>query len=135
MHKLTNTLQRILWLIYVEIRYKLPVFGMMFLVCFAILMFYYWNPSFQVANLISELSNSNTRSFNTTTMINGVRYTTTSMSQAPELKYHIAYFSMAFIGLGIAIISVLFSEYGTANSKIFNISSVSYTHLTLPTKA
>ncbi len=122
MHKLTNTLQRILWLIYVEIRYKLPVFGLMFLVCFAILMFYYWNPSFQVANLISELSNSNTRSFNTTTMINGVRYTTTSMSQAPELKYHIAYFSMAFIGLGIAIISVLFSEYGTANSKIFNIS-------------
>ena len=46
MHKVNNTIQRILWLIYVEIRYKLSEFGLMFLVCFAILVFYYWNPSF-----------------------------------------------------------------------------------------
>ena len=51
MHKVNNTIQRILWLIYVEIRYKLSEFGLMFLVCFAILVFYYWNPSFALANL------------------------------------------------------------------------------------
>lgn len=122
MHKLNNTVQRILWLIYVEIRYKLPVLGLMFLVCFAILMFYYWNPSFQLANLISELSSSDTRAYYSTTTINGVTYTTTSAASAPDLKYHIAYFSIAFVMLGLAIISVLFSEYGGVKSRVFNIS-------------
>ena len=58
MHKVNTSLQRILWLIYVEIRYKLPSIGLMFLVCFAILMVYYWNPSFKVTQLINEFNNN-----------------------------------------------------------------------------
>jgi hypothetical protein len=91
----------------------------MFLVCFAILIVYYWNPSFEVANLISEFSNSQAQTYRT---INGVTYTTSRLSSEPDLKYHIAYFSLAFITLGIAIISILFSEYGSVRSKLFNIS-------------
>lgn len=119
MHKVNTSLQRILWLIYVEIRYKLPSIGLMFLVCFAILMVYYWNPSFKVTQLINEFNNN---SFASTTTINGITYPGNTPSYAPDLKYHIEYFSLAFIVLGVAIISVLFSEYGSVKSRVFNIS-------------
>lgn len=116
MHKVNNTIQRILWLIYVEIRYKLSEFGLMFLVCFAILVFYYWNPSFALADFISDLTRE---SFAT---VNGQTFSGNNLSNAPDLKYHISYFSLAFIMLGLSIISILFSEYSSVQSRVFNIS-------------
>ena len=131
MRKVNNKTQRILWLIYTELRYKLSAISLFFLICFALLIFYYWNPSFQITGLINELiGNGNTTRIisGTTYTSNGVTYTTSSGINTINLKYHIEYFSIAFFGLGLAINSLLFSEYGEEKSKRFHITVPASVH-------
>ena len=53
--------------------------------------------------------------------VNGVTYYNTSFNQV-DLKFHIHYFPLAFMGLGLAFNSVLFSEYGNEMSRRFQLS-------------
>ncbi len=125
MLRLHNMTHRIAWLIFVELRYKKMSFGLMFLVCFALLLLYYWNPTFQISSLLNELLGQGSTFSNfsgRTYVINGITYFNSSSEAVVSLKYHINYFPMAFYGLGFAVISLLFSEYGDQKSNRFSLS-------------
>jgi len=125
MRKLSTYYQRILWLVYTELRYKIRTVFLFFTACFALLIFYYWNPSFEVTGLINEIigNGSTSRVINGTTYTaNGETFSTSTGQRTIDFKYHIRYFSLAFFGLGLAINSLLFSEYGEEKSKRFHIT-------------
>ncbi len=84
------------------------------MVCFLLLLFYYWNPNFQFTDLISELLGGDSKRLITsrTFNVNEVIYTETISPFVVDHKFHINYFPLAFLSLGIAVISILFSEYG-----------------------
>jgi len=109
MYKVNSSFQRILWLICVELRYKFRIIGSLFLVCFAILIFYFWCVSIKDLALKPEILSHRTLAVS-------------SYLNPMAFKFHIYAFAVALFGLGLVLNSLLFSEYGEEKSKMFHIA-------------